>query len=132
MLLAAIAIISLVVGGMGITNMMLASIGEQLREIGIRKAMGATDQSLYLQYLMESVLLCVTAGLIGLFFGVVGYQTVIYLASQVIKQIQFEWTIHWPAIGFSFLAMFLVGVLSGWVPALRARNLQVVEALRAE
>lgn len=132
MLLAAIALISLLVGGMGITNMMLASIGEQLREIGIRKAMGATDQSLYSQYLLESVVLCLISGFIGLFVGIAGYQSVIFLASKVINQIKFEWTINWPAVVFSFVAMLLVGVISGWVPALRARNLQVAEALRSD
>lgn len=132
LLLGAIAIICLVVGGMGITNMMLASIGEQLREIGIRKSLGATDSSVYVQYLGESIMLCFVAGIFGILFGVCTYHAVIFLTSKVVKQVEFEWTINVSALLFSFVAIFAVGLLSGWVPALKARRLQVIEALRAE
>ncbi|MAV90159.1 MAG: hypothetical protein CL676_01970 [Bdellovibrionaceae bacterium] len=132
LLLGAIALVCLVVGGMGITNMMLASIGEQLREIGIRKSLGATDRSVYIQYLGESVVLCLLAGIVGIVFGILTYHAVIYLTSKMVKQVAFEWVINMPAIAFSFMAIFAVGILSGWVPALKARKLQVVEALRSE
>ena len=112
--------------------MMLASIGEQLREIGIRKSLGATDRSVYIQYLGESVVLCLLAGIVGIVFGILTYHAVIYLTSKMVKQVAFEWVINMPAIAFSFMAIFAVGILSGWVPALKARKLQVVEALRSE
>jgi ABC-type antimicrobial peptide transport system permease subunit len=64
--------------------------------------------------------------------GILTYHSVIYLTSKMVKQVSFEWTINVPAVVFSFLAIFAVGILSGWVPALKARKLQVVEALRSE
>jgi macrolide transport system ATP-binding/permease protein len=132
LLLGAIAVVCLIVGGMGIANMMLASIGEQLREIGIRKSLGATDRSVYFQYLGESMVLCFVAGIFGILMGVLTYHAVIYLTSKMVKQVNFQWTFDVPALVFSFLAIFVVGILSGWVPALKARKLQVVEALRSE
>lgn len=130
--LGILAAISLGVGGMGITNMMLVSISERFREIGLRKALGATDISLRWQLLMESVLLCVFAGAFGLIFGFAFYQIIIWGAGQVIQKLQFEWVfIPWVFI-FSAVSIFIVGVLSGVVPALRAEKLSAMEALRYE
>jgi macrolide transport system ATP-binding/permease protein len=132
MLLAGVAFISLAVGGIGITNMMLVSVAERFKEIGLRKALGARDTEIRMQFLVESFILCALAGLTGVVVGVVGYHTVLFFASKVYAKIQFEWLFNFPAIVFSVICIFVVGVASGIVPALRAQKLEVVEALRSE
>lgn len=131
-LLAAIALVSLGVGGIGITNMMLVSVSERLKEIGIRKAFGATNFSIRVQYLVESVLICGIAGIIGIFVGFVLYQSAIYGATKLINNLSYEWTIDITALSISIISIFIVGILSGLKPALRAEKLQVIEALRSE
>lgn len=131
-LLGAIACASLAVGGIVITNMMLVSISERLKEIGIRKAFGATNFSIRVQYLVESVAICGIAGIIGIFVGVVLYQSAIYGATKLIKNLSYEWTIDLTALSISIISIFAVGVLSGLTPALRAEKLEVIEALRSE
>lgn len=132
LLLAAIAFITLSVGGVGITNMMLVSVSERFREIGLRKAVGATDRSIRFQFLSESILICFIAGLIGLFFGFIGYHGAIAIASQFVSKMNFEWTLNWMALSISLLSIFAVGTLSGLFPAIKAEKLEVIEALRTE
>ena len=132
MLLSGVALISLGVGGIGITNMMLVSVSERFKEIGLRKALGARDQEVRMQFLVEAVILCLIAGLAGVVFGVIGYHLMLYLASQLFPKIVFEWIFNFPAMILSVVCIFIVGVGSGIIPALRAQKLEVVEALRSE
>lgn len=131
-LLAMIALVSLAVGGIGITNMMLVSVSERLKEIGIRKAFGATNFSVRIQYLIEAVAICSAAGLAGIIIGFVAYESAIYGATKLIPTLQFEWIFDWQAMLLSLLSILAVGILSGLVPALKAEKLEVIEALRSE
>lgn len=129
-LLTAVAMVSLIVGGIGIANMMLVSVSERIKEIGLRKAIGATDSSIRYQYLMESMILCFIAGMVGLILGVGAYESAIYIGSQLIPNMKFEWVINYKAILLSFCSIFIVGVFSGLIPSLKAEKLEVIEALR--
>lgn len=128
-LLGSIAALSLVVGGMGITNMMLVSISERLKEIGLRKALGATHLSIQQLLLIETLLICGIAGLLGIVFGFIAYESLLAIAAQFVKQITFQWLIDGWALLISGVAIVAVGVGSGIFPAIRAAKLQVVEAL---
>lgn len=130
--LGAIAMICLLVGGVGITNMMLASIAERFREIGLRKALGATHERIRQHILMESILLCGAAGLVGLFMGFGFCELVVLITSRFTKNIPFQWLIDGWAFLISFLSIGAVGILSGLAPALRAKKLQILEALRSD
>jgi macrolide transport system ATP-binding/permease protein len=132
LLLAAIALVTLGIGGVGIHNMMLVSLAERFKEIGLMKAMGATDESVRRLLLVESVTLAGGAGVVGLALGFATYQGILYLASQVVSRIRFQWIVEPDALVFSLFSIVAVGVASGIVPALRAERLSVVEALRSE
>ena len=132
LLLVSIAALSLVVGGMGITNMMLVSVNERLREIGLRKALGASHRAIRQLFFAESLFLCLVSGLIGLAVGFVGYEALIYIGSQAIKDFQFEWVVNPTALMVALVAIVVTGLLSGLGPAIRAEKLQVIEALRSE
>lgn len=121
--LAGIAAISLVVGGIGISNIMLVSVTERTREIGLRKAVGARSQDILFQFLTEAVTLSILGGLIGLLLAGVG--TVII--SRFIPATISGWSVF-IAFGFSIL----VGVVFGVAPAIRAARLEPIEALRHE
>jgi macrolide transport system ATP-binding/permease protein len=131
-LLASIALLSLIVGGIGINNMMLVSVSERLREFGIRKALGATHKSIRVQVLMESLFLCIAAGLLGIFFGFSAYELMIYAATQFVPSLKFQWVFEPLAASLSLISILAVGIASGLVPAFRAENLEVIEALRSE
>lgn len=132
LIITSIALICLAVGGVGIANMMLVSLSERYKEIGLRKAVGATNASIRMQFLLESLFLCMIAGLIGITFGFVGYEGAIYAASKVVPKLRFEWVFDVQAISLSFLSIVIVGFLSGIIPALKAEKLEIAEALRAE
>lgn len=132
LLLTAIAVITLAVGGIGIANMMLVSVSERLKEIGIRKSVGATSTSIRYQFLLESIFLCTIAGMFGIIIGVCTYQLAILGASKFIDKLEFTWIVDWSAMFFSVVSILLVGVISGLIPALKAEKLQVVDALRSE
>lgn len=119
----AIAGISLVVGGIGIMNIMLVSVTERTREIGLRKALGATNNNIALQFMLESVILSVFGGLIGLFFAII---VSFILNSFIQSQISLNAVIL--ALSFSTL----VGVIFGTYPAIKAGQKQPIEALRYE
>ncbi len=132
LLLVSIAGLSLIVGGMGITNMMLVSVNERLREIGLRKALGASHTAIRYLFFAESLFLCTMAGLIGMIVGFASYQGLIYLGSKLIPDMKYEWVFNPWAFLTAFVAIVVTGVLSGLGPAVRAERLQVIEALRSE
>ena len=132
LLLICIAAISLLVGGIGINNMMLISVTERLKEIGLRKSLGATNLMIRTQILTESMLLCFVAGLIGVAVGFLGYQGLIYAATQLVPNVKFEWVFEPAAVLVSMLSIVVVGVGSGFAPAIKAEKLEVIEALRSE
>jgi putative ABC transport system permease protein len=123
--LGSIAAISLLVGGIGIMNIMLASVTERTREIGIRRALGARRQHIIIQFLVETVLLSATGGLLGVILGMAIPWFVSYFAGM--KTMVTFWS---PILAFSISAV--VGVIFGSYPALRAANMDPVEALRHE
>ena len=124
-LLAGIALVSLVVGGIGIMNIMLVSVTERTREIGIRMAVGARGQDILLQFLTEAVALSCTGGLLGIGLGVGGAHLL-----TVIK----NWaTLVSPdSILVAFISSALVGILAGFYPAWKASELDPIDALRYE
>ncbi len=132
LLLSAIAFLALFIGGIGIHNMMLVTVSERLKEIGLRKALGATNGSIQRQILLETLLICLVAGLAGLVMGLAMANGAIYGASQFVPNVTFKWTFEPMAIGISSLSILVVGVLSGITPAKRAERLQVIDALRME
>lgn len=123
--LGSIAAISLLVGGIGIMNIMLATVTERTREIGIRRALGARRRDIVTQFLVEAVLLSGAGGLFGVGLGVAVPLAVTWLAGM--KTIITFWS---PVIAFSISAM--VGIMFGLYPALRAADMHPVEALRHE
>jgi putative ABC transport system permease protein len=124
-LLAGIAAISLVVGGIGIMNIMLMSVTERTREIGLRKALGAKKKDIIYQFLIESIILTFVGGVIGIMAGVAGF----YVYS-VINESTFVVTTASALLAFGVSA--LIGVVFGWYPAKKAADLQPIEALRYE
>ncbi len=124
-LLATIASISLVVGGIGIMNIMLVSVTERTREIGIRMSVGARGRDVLLQFLIEALLISLIGGFIGISMGVI--------ASQLIASI-LKWpvTISAESILMSFFFSSTIGIFFGWYPARKAARLNPIEALRYE
>jgi putative ABC transport system permease protein len=125
MLLAAIASVSLMVGGIGIMNIMLVSVTERTREIGLRMAVGARSRDILAQFLVEAVTLAIAGGLVGILVGLAASQTIASVA---------EWTTEIPpeAIGLAFVFSGAVGVFFGFYPARKASRLDPIEALRYE
>src|SRR5262249_43332712 len=124
-LLLCVALISLVVGGVGIMNIMLVSVTERTREIGLRMAVGARARDILRQFLVEAIVLCVLGGAVGIFVGIGGSLLV-------------GWFLHWPveasipAIIASVAVSVAVGVIFGYYPAWKASRLDPIEALRYE
>lgn len=126
LMLGAIAGISLLVGGIGIMNIMLVTVTERTREIGIRRAIGAERKSIVVQFLIEASMICGIGGIIGIAIGFAGTA----IASKLIVQ---SVLLPSPAITlFAFLFSVVLGVLFGMFPAIKASKLQPVVALRAE
>jgi putative ABC transport system permease protein len=124
-LIGIIASISLFVGGIGIMNIMLVSVTERTREIGIRMAIGATPSDILIQFLIEAVMLSLLGGLIGISLGVGAAVTL-------------AWAANWPIfvdysmVVLSFVISGGVGIFFGYYPALKASRLDPIEALRYE
>jgi putative ABC transport system permease protein len=125
-LLAGIASISLVVGGIGIMNIMLVSVAERTREIGLRKALGATDADVLTQFLLEAIFLSLGGGLLGVAAGA-GLAT---LAPNISSSLPTQMTAT--SVGLAFGVAAAIGVVFGVLPAFRSARLQPVEALRRE
>lgn len=124
-LLAAVAGISLLVGGIGIMNIMYVSVTERTREIGLRMSIGAKGIDILAQFLIESILISVTGGLIGVVFGV-GAALVVNGVAHFPIHIQ-----PWSVI-LSFAVCTVTGVFFGWYPAKKAAQLDPIEAIRYE
>lgn len=124
-LLAAVAGISLLVGGIGIMNIMIVSVTERTREIGLRMSIGATGRDIMMQFLIEAVIISVTGGILGIIIGAG--------ATWMIKLFA-----HWPvhidvgSVVLSFLVCTIIGIIFGFYPAAKASNLDPIEAIRYE
>ncbi len=125
MFLAGIAAISLLVGGIGIMNIMLVNVTERIREIGIRKAIGAKAKDILLQFLMESMLVSIAGGLVGIGLG-------IGLGEVIRRSANISMLITPTPIVLAFSVSAVVGIFFGYYPAKRAANLNPIDALRYE
>lgn len=125
LLLASVATVSLVVGGIGIMNIMLLSVTERTREIGIRRAVGARSAEVMLQFLMEAILLSAMGGLLGIFGGVVA-------AQSISSMVQWSTSISPWAVALSFGISAAVGILFGYYPAREASRVSPMTSLRYE
>ena len=124
-LLAAVAAISMVVGGIGIMNIMLVSVTERVREIGLRMAVGARRRDILGQFLVEAVAVSVTGGLMGMLVGLAVTVAFSQLAGWVVS-------VSWPAVGMAFCFSAAIGLIFGIWPARRAALLNPIQALRYE
>ena len=124
-LLGAIAGISLLVGGIGIMNIMYVSVTERTREIGLRMSICGRGLDILLQFLIESIMLSVFGGLIGILFG--------FAASSILEALT-SWpiSIMWSSALLSFVVCAVIGIFFGWYPARRAAELDPIDALRYE
>lgn len=124
-LLAAVAGISLLVGGIGIMNIMIVSVTERTREIGLRMSIGATGRDIMMQFLIEAVIISVTGGLLGILLGAGATWMISIIA-------------HWPvqidisSVILSFVVCTVIGIIFGFYPAAKASNLDPIEAIRYE
>lgn len=125
MLLTGIAAISLIVGGIGVMNIMLVTVTERTNEIGLRKALGAKRKSIITQFLVEAIILTITGGVIGVLLGVGGS----LILTSIMK---LPTTIAAGSIGLAVLVSSVIGIVFGWYPAQKASKLQPIEALRYE
>lgn len=125
-----VASISLLVGGIGIMNIMFVSVNQRTQEIGLRKAVGATKADILLQFLIEAVVLTMIGGILGVVFGV----GVSYLLSLVIVRFQSLWQfqVNFQALVISIGVTMLIGIIFGIYPARKASRLNPIEALRYE
>jgi putative ABC transport system permease protein len=124
-LLAGIASVSLLVGGIGIMNIMLVSVTERTREIGLRKAIGAKRETILGQFLLESVVMCTVGGIVGIAFG-------LFSVAYVAQAMKVPPVVNSTAIIMAFGFSAAVGLFFGFYPAMRASRLQPIEALRYE
>jgi putative ABC transport system permease protein len=126
LVLGGIAGISLLVGGIGIMNIMLVTVRERTREIGIRKAIGGSRKSILVQFLIEAAVICGTGGVVGI---IVGYLGTLVAGKLILDMILLPGV---PMTIGAFLFSVILGVTFGMYPAVKASGLQPVEALRAE
>jgi putative ABC transport system permease protein len=124
-LLSGIAAISLLVGGIGIMNIMLVTVTERTREVGLRKALGAKKKAIIYQFLTEAILLTVIGGLLGMILGII----ISYVLSKIMG---LPFTISFSSISLAIGVSGVIGVVFGWYPAKKASDLEPIEALRYE
>jgi putative ABC transport system permease protein len=128
--LAAMAALSLLVGGIGIMNIMLIRVAQRTREIGLRKAVGATNNDILIQFLVESVFITLVGGLIGIAFG----ELLAWLIAVIAQGLGYDWlylTSFWSVI-LAVVVSMLIGLVFGLYPARKASHLNPIEALRYE
>ena len=132
-MLSSIAGFSLFVGSVGIMNMMLVSVNQRTREIGIRRAIGAKRRDVLLQFLFEAVAMCSAGGLLGILLGIGTGYLCSHIAIKVVKVIP-QWpvviSLHWITVSVSISAC--IGILFGLYPAIRASHISPIEALRTD
>lgn len=120
-----IGIITLIGASIGLMNIMLVSVTERTREIGIRKALGATQETIKIQFLIESIVICLLGGFFGIVMGIIAANLISY-------QLSSDFFIPWLWITVGFVVCLLVGLVSGYIPAKRASKLDPIESLRFE
>lgn len=125
LLLTAVAAISLLVGGIGIMNIMYVTVTERTREIGLRMAVGGKNSDILMQFLSESTILSLAGGIIGIFLGV-------GLAFGASYALNWPFIVSLGSVAISFLVCALIGIFFGWYPARKAANLDPINALRYE
>ncbi len=136
--ISVIAAISLIVGGVGVMNIMLVSITERTKEIGVRKALGAQNSAIRMQFVVEAILLCLIGGVIGIILGILGGMTIGYIAQTLVSQFYSEYAELFsitiqpsvPAILISVGFSILTGVFFGYYPANKAAKMNPIDALR--
>ena len=131
-LLTAVALVTLSVGGMGIANLMLASVAERLREFGLRRALGARPDEIRRMVLLESVSMCLVSGVLGCFVGLGVFHLALWFGTHLVKDLKFG--LHFNGLAFcvASLSTLGVGIAAGYLPALKAQRLSIVQALRSE
>ena len=135
-----IALISLIVGGVGVMNIMLVSITERTREIGVRMALGAKRSTIRMQFVIEAIVLCIFGGIIGILIGVLNGFLLGKVAEFVIQTMYSDYAGYIimsvrpsvPAILLSLFFSMLTGVFFGYYPANKASKMEVIDALRYE
>jgi putative ABC transport system permease protein len=128
--LTSIAAISLLVGGVGIMNIMLIAVNQRIREIGLRKAVGARNWDVTFQFLIESIVVTLVGGIIGIIFGIL----IAYLASLIINRLGTSWEfiITWQSVILASSVTIAIGLIFGLYPAKKAAGVSPMEALRYE
>jgi ABC-type antimicrobial peptide transport system permease subunit len=124
-LLASVATVSLIVGGIGIMNIMLLSVTERTREIGIRRAVGARSDEVMLQFLLEAITLSLSGGLLGIFAGIVA-------ARSITAAVQWSTSVTFSSVALAFGISAAIGILFGFYPAREAARVDPMTSLRYE
>lgn len=124
-MLGGIATISLVVGGIGIMNIMMVTVTERTREIGIRKAIGATRGTILTQFLMEAVVLCMMGCCLGIFLS----WAILQIVNTVVTSLDMRFTLNMPVVIIAVVFCFLIGIVFGLYPANKAAKMKPIDAL---